>query len=153
MPAGFRALTESELELGDERGRLDRLRAYRVLGYAGWEQAGVEPDRSVPLDLKRVGITNPTGTIEVDLRRFLRALVEFEFFDGGGSLWTAPNVFGLAPLEYAQSYELKDEVPAIRSTDAPHYVDHPLFGVLIQIRRAPEPEDETGTEDGERPAG
>jgi len=127
-------------------------RPYTLLGYAGWEQAGVDTDRSVQVDLKHIGMTNPTGTIEVYLRRFLHVLVDLEFFDGDGTLWTAPAGFGLTPFSYAQGYELIDEANAIRSGEL-HFIDHPLFGLLIRITPAPEPEDEPGTDNTDRPAG
>lgn len=150
VPEGFRLLAADELQLNDIHASMNRLRAYTVLGHAGWAQAGVDTDRSVALDLDRLGITNPSGTIEVDLRRFLRALVDFEFFDGGGSRWSGTGGAGLAPLRYAESFRLQAERSAIR-VDEIHYIDHPLYGVLIQIRRAPDPE--TDADAGNRPAG
>jgi hypothetical protein len=145
-------LTAAELELGDAAARMNR-RPYSLLGHAGWVQAGVDTDRSVALDLRWLGITNPTGTIEVYARRFLHAVVDFNFYEGSGSFWTAPAGFAIAPLQYAESYAVKQEVNAIRSGDGTYYIDHPLFGVLIQIRRAPEPEEESGTPTAGGPAG
>jgi hypothetical protein len=151
VPAGFRPLRRDELELTAVAARMDR-RPYTLLGYAGWEQAGVDTDRSVELDLKRVGIDNPAGTIELYLRRFLHVRVDLEFFDGSGTFWTLPPAFGLTPLRYAQSFKVVHERNAIRSGEL-HHIDHPLFGVLLQITPAPEPEDEEGSASGNRPAG
>lgn len=152
LPAEFRTLKGDELELSDVRTRLNNLRAYRVLGHVGWVVPGVDTDRSVKLDLYRLGITNPKGTIEVYRRRFLHVVVDFDFFDGSSSFWTRPASFGLAPFEYAQSYKLSGERNAIRSGEL-HHIDHPLFGALIRITPAPEPEFETGTENAGGPAG
>jgi hypothetical protein len=152
LPDGFRILTGDELELTAERQRLSRLRPYHVLGHVGWAQTGVDSDRSVAIDLTRLGLTNPAGTIEVYLRRFLHVKFDLELFDGQGTLWTAPGGFGLAPFQYAQSYRRVHEENAIRSGEL-RYIDHPLFGVLIRITPAPEPEDETSAGAADRPAG
>lgn len=152
LPDGFRILTSDELELTAESQRLSRLRPYHVLGHVGWAQTGVDSDRSVAIDLTRLGLTNPTGTIEVYLRRFLHVKFDLELFDGQGTFWTAPGGFGLAPFEYAQSYRRIHEENAIRSGEL-RYIDHPLFGVLIRITPAPEPEDETSAAAADRPAG
>lgn len=152
LPAGFRPLTSGELELNNVAARMNR-RPYTLLGHAGWVQTGVDTDRSVELDLKFLGIDNPTGTIEVSARRYLHAVVDFVFHDGAGTFWSAASDFGVAPLQYAQSFAIEDEINAIRSGDSLYLVDHPLYGVLIQIRRAPEPEDETGSESAGGPAG
>ena len=151
LPGEFRLLGRSELELGETRARLDRLGAYTVLGHAGWAQVGVDTDRSVAIDLKHFGITNPRGTVEVSLRRFLRVALNLEYFDGNGSYWEPAEFPGLAPFEYAASYRLTTERTAIRRDDL-HYIDHPLFGVLVRITRAPEIE-EDGVASGSRPVG
>lgn len=139
LPEGFRPLASDELELDGARRRLENRRSYRVLRHVGWEQPGVDTDRAVAIDLKRLGITNPVGTIEVYRRRYLHVRVNLEYFDGEGTLWTPPAGPGLAPFEYANGYELVGERNAI-SSDELHYIDHPMFGILIQIRRAPERE-------------
>lgn len=151
LPGEFRLLGRAELELGEARARLDRLGAYNVLGHAGWAQVGVDTDRSVAIDLRHFGITNPTGTVEVSLRRFLRVALDLEYFDGDGSLWEPAEFPGLAPLAYAASYRLTTERTAIRRDDL-HYIDHPLFGVLVRITRAPEIE-EDDLAAGSRPVG
>ena len=152
LPAGFRTLKASELDLGDARARLDRLSAYRVLGHAGWAQTGVDTDRSIQLNLRHLGITNPVGTVELYLRRFLHIALELQFYDGSGTLWNASGGPALTPFEYARSYPLTIERNAIRRGEL-HHIDHPLFGVLIRITPAPIPEDETGTEGDDMPAG
>jgi hypothetical protein len=152
LPDGFRTLTNDELELGNAAARMNRP-PYTLLGHAGWVQTGVDTDRSVELDLQFLGITNPTGTIEVSARRYLHAVVDFEFYDGSGTFWSAANGSDIAPLQYAQSFKVEDEVNAIRSGNDLYHIDHPLYGVLIQIRRAPEPVDETGSQSTGGPAG
>lgn len=140
-PPGFRPLLRSELELSAEKRELDRLSAYTVLAHAGWAQAGVDSERAVPLDLKRIGITNPRGTIEVYLGRFLHARLDLEFLRGTGTLWQSSGGAGLAPLDYAETYRLTDVVEAMRSGEL-HQADHPLYGVLIRITPEPEPDED-----------
>jgi len=113
-----------------------------VLGHAGWIQTGIDPERSLPLDLSRLGITNPAGTIELYLTRYLHVALDLTYVAGNGTFWTAPPAgAGLAPFTYAERFrfEFDPESRAIRSGEL-HYLDHPMFGVLIQIRPAPEPE-------------
>lgn len=152
LPDGFRVLTADELELTEHRQRMARARPYRVLGHVGWAQTGVDTDRSVAVDLGWLGLTNPTGTVEFYLRRFRHVIVDLTWHDGQGSLWTLPEgLFGLTPFEYAESYRLETERNAIRGNEL-HYIDHPLFGMLIRITPAPEPEPDDGT-GGDGPAG
>lgn len=147
IPDRFRVLSSDELELGDVRARLERARPYHVLGHVGWEQTGVDIDRAVSLDLARLGITNPRGTIELYLRRFLHVIVDLDYTDGRGTFWSAPEGFGLAPVRYAETYHLRTEEDAIRRGDL-HYIDHPLFGMLIRVTAAPEDESDAGEAGG-----
>lgn len=135
LPDGFRILRADELELTADAARLSR-GAYRLLGHVGWEQTGVDTDRSTAIDLARLGITNPTGSLEFYIRRFRHVIVDLEYHDGRGSLWTADAGPGLTLLRYAESYRLQTEENSI--TDL-RYADHPLFGLLIWITRAPDP--------------
>lgn len=142
LPDGFRLLGPEELTLTANAASLRQWVDTRVLGHIGWEQAGVDTDRSLPVDLRHLGISNPVGTIEVWISRFRHAIVDLEYFDGSGSLWSIPAGQDLAPLAYAQSYRLQADERNIRE---PRYVDHPLFGILIQITPAPAPANPAGS--------
>ncbi len=142
LPDGFRILRADELTLTADATRLARDADYRVLGHVGWAQTGVDTDRSVALDLKYLGITNPAGTVEFYLRRFRHVIVDMNYFDGSATFWSAPADPGLAPFAFAESYRLQAERNDLR--DSLEYIDHPLFGVLILIRQAPEPRDQGG---------
>lgn len=139
-PEGFRVLASDELELGDVRARLNRF-PYRVLAHSGWVQAGLDQNLAVPLDLKLLGVSNPRGTIQVYLGSYLHAVVDLEFVDGRGSFWRSSPAPGLSPLEYAGRYELKTEQNRI-GLGRLVYLDHPLFGLILRIIRAPEPEED-----------
>jgi len=142
LPDQFRVLTAEELELGDVRADLYRRREYRVLGHAGWAQTGVDDADATPVDLRLLGITNPSGTIKVYVRRFLHAAIDLEFTDGSGTYWRSFAGSGAELLEHARRYRNVFEHNAIRSGELV-YIDHPLFGLFIRITPAPEPE-ETG---------
>jgi hypothetical protein len=142
LPDGFRLLAPEELTLTANAASLRQWVDTRVLGHIGWEQAGVDTDRSLPVDLRHLGISNPVGTIEVWISRFRHAIVDLEYFDGSGSLWSIPAGQDLAPLAYAQSYRLQADERNIREL---RYVDHPLFGVVILITPAPAPANPAGS--------
>jgi len=150
LPGGFRILRADELTLTAAAESLARDADYRVLGHAGWVQTGVDTDRSVALDLKYLGITNPTGTVEFYIRRFRHVIVDLSYLDGNASFWSAPADPGLAPLVYAESYRLQEERNDLG--DDPHHFDHPMFGMLIIIQRAPEPQSPNGGENAGGPA-
>ena len=150
LPGGFRILRADELTLTAAAQSLARDADYRVLGHAGWVQAGVDTDRSVALDLKYLGITNPAGTVEFYLRRFRHVIVDLSYLDGSASFWSAPADPGLAPLAYAESYRLQEERNDLG--DDLTYLDHPIFGMLIIIQRAPEPASPNGGDNAGGPA-
>lgn len=143
-PDSFRPLAADELELGAERATLERLSAYRVLAHSGWVQTGLDLDLAVPLDLKLLGVSNPRGTIQVYLSSYLHALVDLEFIDGRGSFWRSSYAPGLNTFEYAGRYQLQFEQNRI-GLGSLVYIDHPLFGLILRIIRAPEPAAEEPT--------
>jgi hypothetical protein len=150
LPDGFRILRAEELSLTAEAGSLARDADYRVLGHAGWAQTGVDTDRSVALDLKYLGLTNPAGTVEFYIGRRRHVIVDLSYFDGTASFWSAPVAPGIAPLVYAESYRLQQEGNDLG--DALTYFDHPMFGVLILIERAPAPQNPNGGDSAGGPA-
>jgi hypothetical protein len=152
LPEAFRTLAGDELELLDVRGTLERLRAYDVLGHAGWVQTGVAENEAVAVDLGRLGITNPTGTVKVWLRTRFHVAVDLEYSDGEGTLWTSTGGADLAAFGYAEQFRLEDEHNAFQLEQLVR-LEHPLFSALVYIYRAPEPEDEAQTENAGGPAG
>ena len=150
LPGGFRLLGADELTLTADAERMARDADYRVLGHVGWAQTGVDTDRSVALDLRHLGITNPAGTVEFYLRRFRHVIVDMTYFDGSATYWSSPADPGLSPFTFAESYRLQEERNDLR--DSLEYVDHPLFGVLILIRPAPEPANPGGANAAGGPA-
>lgn len=140
----FRFLRPDELQLRSAYSVMDRLGAYRVLAHGGWVQDGLDEANAKPMDLAYLGTTNPRGTVKLYLGRFLHVAVDLEYQTPPRS---AVDTFGLAEIDIGRWYRLKTERNAIRSGEL-HYIDHPLFGVLVLITPAPEEEeiieDDTG---------
>jgi hypothetical protein len=139
LPPGFRIAAADSLELTASASRLARA-PYTLLGHVGWIQSGLDESRAVPIDLRQLGITNPPGTIELSVGRYLHVAVDLEYRDGSDSFWMPAPEAGLAPLVYAQSYRFVDESGPMRRNQV-KLLDHPLLGVLVMIKAAPEPEE------------
>lgn len=75
----FEPLADEALTLGDERRRLERLDAYRVLAHTGWEQDALGEQQARPLDLTELGITNPSGTLTLVISRFAHVIVDLRY--------------------------------------------------------------------------
>lgn len=134
----MRILRSDELELDDAYAIMDRLGAYRVLAYGGWVQDGLDESVAQPVDLASIGVTNPRGTVRLYLGRYLHLSLDLEF-----RMPPAPtqlNPYRLSEIGVGKWYRLKTERNAIRSGEL-HYIDHPLFGVLVLITPAPEEEE------------
>lgn len=138
LPTGFRLADPETLELTASANRLTRA-PYTLLGHVGWVQAGLDENGAVAIDLRQLGITNPPGTIELAVGRFFHVTVDLDYRDGSGSFWSASPQPGLAPLEYAQSYRFVAESGPLRRNQV-KLLDHPLLGVLVMVKAAPEAE-------------
>lgn len=138
-PPNPRMLLPEELELGDVLGRLERLGAYTVLFHGGWEQDGMAEEVAVPMDLERLGASNPRGWIRLHMNRFLHVRVDVAYDTAipadevTGSL---PSFgFGVIPTS-APVYHLYEQRRVLRGEL--NYFDHPAFGILVVVRLAPE---------------
>ena len=137
-PFRFRLLRPEEFALDDVYARLDRLGAYVPLLHGGWVQPGLPEDQAHPFDLSVLGGINPRGTIELYLSRFLHINVDLSYQPpqaGGQYGWQSADAVGLGEFALPPRYSLHAE-RRLRSGEL-HYIDHPAFGVLIQIRPQP----------------
>jgi hypothetical protein len=168
--SAIRLLTPEELQLGDARAILDRLGAYRLLGHGGWQQFGLDEGEAVPVDVARLGVLNPTGTIELYLGRFLHVRVDLDYREpsagrvigqtepdaafgaavppGSAAPRGSMGLSGLTAFELPQRYRLATERNAIRSGEL-HYIDHPRFGVLVLVTPAPQDDADPAEPGGE----
>ena len=137
----FRLVNRSELSLTGVRDALRRSAHYRPLLHAAWRLPGVRHDAARPVhvgarlaDSGADGDERPTvqGTVEVSLARYLRVALDL--------LYVRPaNGEVVAPETVPRRFRLVSE-RRMRSREL-HYIDHPLFGVLVWIEPLPtEPE-------------
>jgi hypothetical protein len=123
----FEWLPPKTFVLSAPAARLDRSGRYRVLLHGAW--IAPLPDRDAPLPmLIQTGAKSGDrwrieGTIAVTVARYLHADVELRYLVDA----TAPND-PTAPPTYLEMREDR----RLRSGEL-HYLDHPRFGVLLQI--------------------
>jgi len=151
LPPGFRLLRADEYSLDDAERVIDRLGAYRPLGHAGWVQEGLDEANAVPLDIAYLGIANPRGSLKLYLGRFLHMAVDLEYDRELGTAGAGAFSTGLGEIERAHTYRLKSERNAFRSGEL-HYIDHPLFGMLMLVTPVPEEDGTDETATGVEPA-
>ena len=135
---GFRLVDRSELTLGTVWSRLRGTARYRPFLHVGWRQPVVRRGAARPaqvgpgLGLAGAGASTNDGgerpavqgTVQISLGRFLEVEVDLVYSRPAGGEATAsdaaPSRFRLASERRMRSREL-------------HYLDHPLFGVLMWI--------------------
>ena len=138
----FRLVNRSELSLTGVRESLRRSANYRPLLHAAWRLPGVPQGEARPAHVSARlvdggadgGGERPTvqGTVEVSLARYLRVDLDLLYIRPAGGEVAAPEA---VPTRFRLVSERR-----MRSREL-HYVDHPLFGVLVWIeplRTAPE---------------
>ena len=137
-PHAFRLVNRSELSLIADWNRLKGSARYRPFLHAGWRLPGVPRSAARPahvsahlrngradaaeIDSAKLPVVH--GTLTVSLGRYLEVAVDLLYHrpssDEAASLHAAPARFRLVSERRMRSGEL-------------HYIDHPLFGVLIRI--------------------
>lgn len=152
----YRVLRAEELRLSGPYARLQRLTGYRPLLHAGWSQEGLGESVAVPLPLSRLGTANPAGTIQLHLQRFLHLTLDLDYRytlrrqpipAPGRAAASVPSQVspdaptdarsgGLREIELAPHYYIGED-RRTRNGDV-NYFDHPAFGVLVLVTRAPE---------------
>ena len=130
----FRLVNRSELSLTGVRDSLRRSAHYRPLLHAAWRLPGVPRDAARPA---HVGVRlagsgadgggeRPTvqGTVKVSLARYLRVELDLLYVRAASGEVAAPET---APTRFRLVSERR-----MRSREL-HYIDHPIFGVLVWI--------------------
>ena len=134
----YRLAGPSELSLNAVRDRLGRSAHYRPFLHTGWRLRGLPRSAARPARVSphlvdsgagaadHVGSERPTvhGTVTVSLARYLQVDVDLLYSRPASGQTaasdTAPSRFRLVSERRMRSGEL-------------HYIDHPLFGVLILL--------------------
>ena len=134
----FRLVNRSELSLTGVRNSLRRSAHYRPLLHAAWRLPGVRHDaarqahvsaRLADSDAEGAdgdGGERPTvqGTVKVSLARYLHVHIDLLYIRPASGNVTAPEA---VPTRFRLVLERR-----MRSREL-HYIDHPLFGVLMWI--------------------
>ncbi len=133
----YRLVSSSRLTLGGVWSRLRRSAHYRPLLHAGWHLPGLPRGSARPVHLGRslgagadeAGGEGPSvhGTVKISLARFLRVEVDLLYHRPVSGEAVVP---GSAPTRFRLVSERR-----MRSGEL-HYIDHPLFGVLILLAPA-----------------
>lgn len=115
----FERLAAEDFELGETARRLGNASRFRVLGHFGWKQ-----DAAETADAQAKGVSSGdtdgrvNGNILLSRSRYLRLDLDLKFADGG------------------ETVTLRQTRRRVQ-TGKPHYIDHPYFGVIVQVTRAP----------------
>ena len=134
----YRLMKFSNLTLGEVRNRLRRSAHYRPLVHAGWRLPGLPRSAARSVHVGRslddgevraaegvgAGRSSVHGTVTVSLARFLQVDVDLLYHRPASSEAAAPSS---APTRFRLVSERR-----MRSGEL-HYVDHPLFGVLVLL--------------------
>ena len=128
----FRLVNRAALSLNDTWGALRRSARYRPLLHAGWRLRGVRRDAARPARLTphlgndRDG-PEVYGNVKVSIARYLQLEIDLLYTrprpvveDGAVPAEATPTRFRLIAERRMRSREL-------------HYIDHPMFGVLVLI--------------------
>ncbi len=157
-PAAFQQLERGELFLGDLSRSLRRSSQYRFLTHMAWRQPIRSSDAPTPILIQTGDHFDDhfmiDGTLSISRSRYLHVSTDLWFTEftpkyGPGSSKINPVIIdketrdtypSIAKWEQlrdqqlpAQSYPLQ-QARRMRSATL-HYIDHPLFGILIQIDR------------------
>ena len=151
VPHAFRLIDTGKLSLRGVWSRLSRSGQFRPLAHLAWQQPGLGPRSARPVHLvawgkaagasARPGLSPIVdGTLRIYRTRFLHAEVDLLYRPAGG------NLLGKDPLR-ARAGALT-QTDAGTGTDGPayrlqthrkmrskelHYIDHPLFGLLVKV--------------------
>ena len=147
----FRRLPASTLDLGAVVDRLERSGDYRVLLHVGWRQPGFPVDDAPGVHLvtpfrvgagSRLGAAGGEGvdgTVRLWRRRFLHVDADLAFGDIEG--WQGRAAGSVEPGTTSES-AAPERLRVVRLTRSLrlqegrlHYVDHPLFGILLFAKR------------------
>ena len=115
----FERLAAEDFELDEAAHRLGNASRFRVLGHFGWKQDATETSEAQAKGVSS-GDTDGrvNGSILLSRSRNLRLDLDLKFADG------------------SQTMTLRRTRRRVE-TGKPHYIDHPYFGLIVLVTRAP----------------
>ncbi|MYB89378.1 MAG: hypothetical protein F4X93_05405 [Proteobacteria bacterium] len=163
----FLPLSLEALELADQAAALTASEKYQILEHVAWLQPGLAKRQAIPVRIQagldysgefgehaplhlvpedqgmqeQHAISELDGTVKVVLGRYLHVFTDLVYRRPvHKNMSTEPVTDGLGYERVLADFPLKVH-RKMRSKEL-HYIDHPLFGILVEIRPA-QSEDET----------
>lgn len=120
----FERLSADEFRLADAARKIADASRLSILGHTGWRQGATSLEESLAKSIAgRDDLASVSGSVLLYRSRHLR--LDFDL-----TLTTRDG-----------TYPLRQERRRVQ-TGVPHYIDHPHFGVLVMLSRAPTGEDQ-----------
>ncbi len=146
---GWIALPASAQKLNAIEGSLSRSSGYRPLAHLLWRQTVQDPKAALPVDVLALQgysaggslpVPHLEGTILVSVSRYLHVATDLRLVEATQS-YVSSTMNGTAPgIGAAPVYRMQQQ-RRMRSGEL-HYIDHPRFGLLVQITPYTPPEQE-----------
>lgn len=145
VPVAYRALAPHELKLVGAYKLLARAAGMRPLLHLGWRQPGTD-SRDVRLQAPMAVASDPRAAMPAPPPAVDGVLRVAPANDDAWRLTAHCMTYaGDTPIAFSETRRL--------TLDELHYLDHPLFGLLVQVTAVPLPDASAGTADGIAPAG
>ncbi len=151
VPHAFRLIEPAELTMRGAWARLSRSGQFRPLAHLGWYQPGLGPRAARAVHLiawgkptgsgARLGLSPLVdGTLRIYRTRFLHAEIDLLYRPSGGTVLRNDSVKAQVDSGATAEADGGAEGPAFRlatrrkmRSEELHYIDHPLFGLLIKV--------------------
>lgn len=136
-PLAFSRLAQSSLQLTSEANRIKSAPDLGLLLHMGWRQPGLPEDKAVAVKIDKGPDQRLSGTLKLVLSRYLHIntdLIYREPLSGGAATAfnsTAEDASSFSLEPRYQAYHMKQS-RRMRSREL-HYLDHPLFGMVILV--------------------
>ncbi len=123
-PSAIAAVPREQLAYGAIVNRLKRSGRYRPLVHLGWRQPGLAKTEALPVRIAGSSSAAPDasrvrGTLRLYRSRYLHLEADLVYTRPSAELLAASSRFALRESRRMRSGEL-------------HYLDHPLFGILVR---------------------
>ncbi|WP_020679760.1 CsiV family protein [Marinobacterium rhizophilum] len=121
----YQRLPDNNLVLTAEKNRLSRQQGFRTLFHSAWYQPVSNENNSRPVHL-RGGQLMPNGAYELD---------GYITIDRNRLLHLRPDLYYTSTQSDGTLLTATINTPRSLEANEIHYLDHPLFGVLVLIQR------------------